>query len=141
MPKRSAQAPNSASAPCAPPLKRMTSSRFTGALFLFFLVRLFVFFFIVGRVDLRLLVLHEVRRNVDRVLVLGPIEVVHAARELRRDGTARLVFLLLKRLLLVFRRRGRTKVALARMSGAAFGMSRARGAVAAAGTRGAEAAA
>src|SRR5687768_3152971 len=101
MPKRSAHAPNSASAPCAPPLKRMTSSRFTGVLVLV-LVGVLVggagpgFGFGVGRVDLRLVVLHEVRRDVDGIIVLGAIEVVHAAGEFRRDRPARLVFFFLE---------------------------------------------
>src|SRR5687767_7869874 len=126
MPKRSAAAPNSASAPCAPPLKRMTSSRFTGGLFLVLFGVLVVDAGVgragigrvgLGRIHFRIVVLHEIRRDVDGVVILSAIEVVHAARELRRDGAARLVFLLLKRLLLVFRRRRRTKVALTRSAG------------------------
>src|SRR5262245_6051496 len=52
----------------------------------------------IGRLDVRLLlvVLHEVRRHVDRLFV-SVVEVVHPAAELRRNGTSRPVLVLLER--------------------------------------------
>src|SRR6185503_16049905 len=84
------------------------------------------FFVIHGRI----VMLHEVRRDVDRIVLVGVVEVERATGELGRDRTARLVFILLERLLLVLRRCGRTKVLLSRVSGA-FSMARSRRAVAA----------
>src|SRR5687768_18609194 len=128
MPKLSAHSPNAASAPWAPPLKRMTSSRrMTGALFLFFLGVVDGICRVgVRQVDGRIVVLHEVRRDVDGVLILGAVKVIHAARELGRDRPARFFLVLLEGLLLVFRWRRRTEVLLPRVARAAFGMSRSR---------------
>src|SRR5687767_5506967 len=143
-PKLSAHSPKAASAPWAPPLKRMTSSRrITGALFLLFLRVVDGFGGVGGvrRVDGRIVVLHEVRRDVDGVFILGAVEVIHAAGELGRDGAARLVLVLLEGFLFVLRRSRGAKVFLPRVAGAALGMSRTGRAVPAAGARTAKAAA
>src|SRR5687767_2533186 len=143
-PKLSAHSPKAASAPWAPPLKRMTSSRrITGALFLLFLRVVDGFGGVGGvrRVDGRIVVLHELRRDVDGVFILGAVEVIHAAGELGRDGAARLLLVLLEGFLLVLRRSRGAKVFLPRVAGAALGMSRTGRAVSAAGARTAEAAA
>src|SRR5688500_16487620 len=115
----------------------MTSSRrITGALFL-------LFFRVVDRigrvggvrrVDGRIVVLHEIRRDVDGVLGLGAVEVIHAAGGLGRDWTARLVLVLLVWLLLVLLRSWRSKVVLTRVAGA-FRLSRTGWVVPAAGAR------
>src|SRR6185436_19213824 len=78
-------APNSASAPCAPPLKRMASARATMPLLLVLAVVGFRF--------------HEIRQRVDGLvflLLVHLIEIVHTAGELRRDGTAWTVLILLE---------------------------------------------
>src|SRR5688572_1232302 len=110
----------------------MTSSRrITGALFLLVLGVVDGIGCVGGvrRVDGRIVVLHEVRRDVDGVLILGAVQVIHAAGELSRNWTARLVLVLLERFLLVLRRSRWTKVFLPCVAGA-FGVPGARRAVA-----------
>ena len=60
-------------------------------------------------VQIRVVVLHEVGRDVDGVF-FRVVQVVHATRELRRNGATRLVFLLGEGLLLVLGRRRGTEV-------------------------------
>src|SRR5262245_37277635 len=94
IPKLSAQAPNASSAPRAPPLKRITSSRRTLVLVVAAVaarVRLII--------DRRIFMLHEVRRDVDGIVLVGVVEIKRAARELGRNRAARLLFVLLERLL------------------------------------------
>jgi len=64
-------------------------------------------------------VLHEIRRDVDRVVILKVVEAKRAARKLGRNGPARLVLVLLERLFLVLGWRGRTEVLLTRAAGCA----------------------